>query len=246
MKALNAKGRSVLVIGDTHIPYAHIDYTKWLKAVKKKYLNKKSLVLHIGDEVDFNKFSFHEPHDPDIEFSPSSELQACIDEIHKPGGLYKLFPKLYLCSSNHGDLIYRRASKKGGLPLHVIKSYSEILQVKNWEWHEDYLLDTKQGPVYIHHGRSSNIAKVVASNQSSVIQGHYHGLHKIEIFQGIKGKFFGCQTGCLVDESNRAFNYGKLSLSRPILGSALIKECGTPTLLTMNLDKNNRWDGIVS
>ena len=243
MKALNAKGKSVLIIGDTHIPFEHPDAGKWLAAIKKKYLNKKSLVLHIGDEIDGNQISFHQK-DPDIQFSPSSELEACIERIHMPGGMYELFPKMYLCESNHGSLVYRRA-KYAGLPAHVIKSYAQILEVKGWHWHEDYLLKTNKGPVYVHHGRGK-ISKVVASNQSSAIQGHYHGLHSIEWFRGIYGDRFGAQTGCLVDSSSRAFDYGRLSLTKPILGSLLIKEDGTPLLLTMNLNKNNRWDGTVS
>lgn len=244
MKALNAKGKSVLVIGDTHIPFEHPDAFKWLKAIKKKYLNKKSIIIHIGDEVDGNQISFHEKC-PDIPFSPSSELEACIDRIHMPGGLYELFPKMHLCESNHGSLVYRRA-KYAGLPKHVIKSYAEILQVKGWQWHDDIILKTNKGPVYCCHGRSKNIGKVVASNQSSVIQGHYHGSHSLEWFRGIHGDRFGAFTGCLVDASARAFNYGRLSLQRPIMGSVLIKECGTPILLTMNLDKHNRWDGTIS
>ena len=244
MKALNAKGKSVLIIGDTHIPFEHPDTWKWLKAIKKKYLNKKSLILHIGDEIDGNQISFHQK-DPDIQFSPSSELETCIDRIHMPGGMYELFPKMYLCESNHGSLVYRRA-KYAGLPAHVIKSYVDILQVKGWQWHEDFLLKTKKGPVYVCHGRSRNISKVVQSNQSSAVQGHYHGLHSIEWFRGIHGDRFGAQTGCLVDSASRAFDYGRLSLSKPILGSFLIKDDGTPLLLTMNLDKNNRWDGTIS
>ena len=244
MKTLNAKGRSNLIIGDTHIPYEHLDAWDWLKAIKKKYLNKRSLIMHIGDEVDGASISFHEK-DPDLKFSPSSELEACIDVIHQKGGLYDLFPKMYLCDSNHGSLVFRRA-KYAGLPAHVIKSYADILKVKGWEWHEDYLLETKKGPLYLHHGRSSNIGKVVASTQSSVCQGHYHGLHKIEWFRGVRTNRYGIQTGSLVNSGSRAFSYGRLSLSTPIIGSALIKECGTPTLLTMNLNKNNRWDGTIS
>lgn len=244
MKKLNAKGRSVLIIGDTHVPYHHPDSWDWLKAIKKKYLNKKSLILHIGDEVDGASISFHEK-DPDLKFSPSSELEACIDILHQKGGLYDLFPRLFLCHSNHGSLVYRRA-KYAGLPAHVIKDYADILKVKGWEWHEDFLLDTKKGPVYVHHGRSSNIGKVVASSQSSCIAGHYHGLHKIEWFRGISSNRFGIQTGCLVDSGSRAFDYGRLSTTKPIIGSALLKGCGTPILLTMNLDKNNRWDGTIS
>ena len=245
MKTLNAKGKSVLIIGDTHIPYEHPDAWKWLKAIKKKHLNKKSLVLHIGDEIDGASINFHDPKDPDLPFSPSSELETCIDRIHMPGGLYELFPKLYLCESNHGSLVYRRA-KYAGLPKHVLKTYAQILQVKEWHWHEDFLLKTNKGPVYVTHGRSRNIERVVASNQSSAVQGHYHGLHSINWYRGIHGDRFGSQTGCLVDSASRAFDYGRLQLTKPIMGSVLIKEDGAPVLLTMNLDKNNRWDGTLS
>ena len=93
MKSLNAKGKSVLIIGDTHIPFEHPDTWKWLAAVKKKYLDKKSIILHIGDEIDGNQISFHQK-DPDIQFSPSSELETCIDRIHMKGGIYELFPKM--------------------------------------------------------------------------------------------------------------------------------------------------------
>lgn len=243
MKAINAKGRSVLIIGDTHIPFEHPDAWKWLAAIKKKYLNKRSIILHIGDEIDGNQISFHQK-DADIPFSPSSELEACIDRIHMPKGIYELFPKMYLCESNHGSLVYRRA-KYAGLPAHVIKPYQEILQVKGWEWHEDYLLQTKKGPVYAHHGRGK-IGKVVSAMQASSVQGHYHGLHSLEYFRSPVGDRFGCQTGCLVDQKSLAFDYGRLSLTKPILGSLLIKDDGSPFLLTMNLDKNNRWDGTLS
>lgn len=243
MKALNAKGKSVLIIGDTHIPFEHPDAWKWLAAIKKKYLKNNSIILHIGDEIDGNQISFHQK-DPDIQFSPSSELEACIDRIHMPGGLYELFPKMYLCESNHGSLVYRRA-KYAGLPAHVLKSYSQILQVKGWQWHEDYILKTNKGNVYVCHGRGK-ISRLVASNQGSAVQGHYHGLHSIEWFRGINGDTFGAQTGCLVDSASRAFDYGRLSLSKPIMGSLLIKDDGTPLLLTMNLNKHNRWDGTIS
>ena len=244
MKTLNAKGKSVLIIGDTHLPYEKYCMYAWLKAIKKKYLNNKSIIMHIGDEIDGHCISFHNT-DCDLPFSPSSELEECIERLHMKDGLYDQFPKMYLCESNHGSLVYRRA-KFSGLPASVIKPYAQILKTKGWQWHEDYLLKTNKGPIYVCHGRSRNIEKVVASNQSSAVQGHYHGLHSLSWYKGIHGDRFGIQTGCLVDSASRAFSYGRLSLSKPIMGSALIKEDGTPILLTMNLNKHNKWDGTLS
>jgi hypothetical protein len=52
-------------------------------------------------------------------------------------------------------------------------------------------------------------------------------------------------TGCLINSENMAFNYGRLNVIKPMLGSLLIQDDfnATPLLLTMTLDKNNRWDG---
>lgn len=241
MKRINAVGRSCLIIGDLHIPFHHVDAWRWLAAIKKKYLNNRSIVLSIGDEVDGNQISMHDK-DPDVLLSPSSELESCIEIIHMKGGLHELFPKLTILDSNHGSLVYRRA-KKGGLPLHYLKELKDVYKVRKWDWTDEVYLKTRAGNIYICHGRSSVSGKLAGSLGCSTIQGHYHGKFGLTWYSNGSESRFCCYTGCLIDEKNLAFNYGRLSIAKPILGSVLITDDGTPRLLRMTLDKNNRWDG---
>lgn len=242
MKRVNAVGKSCLIIGDTHIPFHHPDAFRWLAAIKKKYLNKKSIVLHIGDEIDGHSISFHNK-DPDIQFSPSSELESCIDTLHMKGGLHELFPKLILLDSNHGSLYARRTKVFAGLPLRVLKELKDIYETPKWTWHDEVYLKTRQGNIYVCHGRSGVIGKLAGSLGCSTIQGHYHGKFGITYYSNGSESRFCCYTGCLIDEKNLAFNYGRLSIAKPLLGSVLITEDGTPLLLKMTLDKYGRWDG---
>lgn len=250
-KVLNCRSKNILVIGDTHLPFIHPDAHIWLKAIKEKYLTipkrkKKTdyVVTHIGDEVDFHNLSFHSV-EPDLPFSPSSELEEALDYLHMKDGLHDLFPTTFVCESNHGSMVYRK-QRHMGMPRYVFKSYKEILKTKKWQWHEDYILRTNRGDVYLHHGRTK-IDRLVQSVHCSAVQGHYHGLHSIQYWRKPNSMYniFGAQTGCLIDivTDSYAFAYNKLSVVRPIMGSLLITSDGRPQLLTMGLDKNNRWDG---
>ena len=241
MKRINAIGRSCLIIGDLHIPFHHVDSWRWLTAIKKKYLNKQSIVLSIGDEVDGHAISFHDK-DPGIPFSPSSELESCIETIHMKGGLHELFPKLILLDSNHGSLVFRRA-KKGGLPLHYLKELKDVYETPKWSWYDEVYLKTRQGNIYVCHGRSSASGKLAGSLGCSTIQGHYHGKFGVTWYSNGSQSRFCCYTGCLVDSKSLAMSYGRLHLQKPIMGSTLISTDGLPTPLLMTLDKNNRWDG---
>ena len=141
-------------------------------------------------------------HDKDtyILLSPSSELEKCIDIIHMKGGLNELFPKMRILSRNHGDLVYRRA-KKGGLPLHYLRELKDVYGVK-WSWHDEIMLSTRNGSIYLCHGRSSSSGKLVGGlgDIYGTVQGHYHGKHSITWYNGGSKNRFCAYTGCLIDE----------------------------------------------
>ena len=104
--------KSVLIVSDTHLPFAVPELIPFLKLLKKKY--KPDRVIHIGDEVDKHAMSFHDS-DPDLP-SAGDELKLSIPIIQE---LEKMFPKMDLLDSNHGSLIYRRALKHG-IPILII------------------------------------------------------------------------------------------------------------------------------
>ena len=64
---------SVLVIGDTHLPFSHRNYLDFCVEIGKRC--KCSQVVHIGDLVDLHSMSFHDSKDPDG-FSPGDEFRG--------------------------------------------------------------------------------------------------------------------------------------------------------------------------
>jgi len=237
MKKINCRDKSVLIIGDLHAPYHHPDTLKWLAAIKKKYLDKDSVIISIGDEVDHHAISFHDSDS--ALFNADKELEKACEFLQE---LESLFPAMHILDSNHGSLVFRRL-KKHGVPLTVLKPLHEVYGVsEKWRWHDELILSTLRGQTYLCHGRSANAEKLVGAMGMSCIQGHYHGNHSLTWYcNGVESKYHGF-TGCLVDEKSLAFSYGRLSTKKPILGSILIRKSGTPLLLTMSLNKRRRWD----
>ena len=239
-KHINAKGRSILIISDMHIPYHHIDSPSFLGAVKEKLLSERSIILNVGDEVDKHDLSMHASnHDLD---SAGVELEKSKSYIKE---LERLFPKMYLCESNHGNLIYRRA-KKDGIPLDYLKSLSQVYEVKKWSWHDALVVSTKKGPVYICHGKTSGYGRLCKEVGMSAIQGHYHGKFELTWHRSPLGNDrFNMYVGCLIDYRSLAFEYGKNNLPKPILGVGYIDEDGNPYLIKMDLDDKGRWTGLI-
>ena len=238
-KYINAKGRSVLVISDMHVPYHHVDTVKFLTAVKEKLLSERSIIINVGDEVDGHALSFHDS---------ISELDSAGKELEKARNylaeISAIFPKMYICESNHGALIYRRA-KHNGIPLDYIKPLSEVYGVKSWTWHDSIIVETSAGSVYVCHGKTATYGKLCKEVMMSAIQGHFHGKFEITWHRSPLGDRFNMYVGCLIDYKSMAFAYGKNHLPKPILGVGYICEDGKPFLIKMDLDKNGRWTGVI-
>lgn len=235
---IDAIGRRVLIIPDLHCPFNHVDSFRFLSKIKEKYLDSRSIIMNLGDEVDGNQISFHDK-DPDMPFSPTTELEAAINEIQK---LKELFPKMYLCESNHGSLVYRR-QKAAGLPRHYFKSYQEILNTPKWHWSEDFILKTKLGPIYLCHGKTATYGKLAKEEGMSSVQGHYHGKFEVTWHKSKNSERFNCFAGCLINRRSMAFNYGKNHIPKAILGAVLISKQGYPKLIKMSINEKGRWDG---
>lgn len=227
----------VLAIPDLHIPFHHKDAFKFLAAVKKKY--KPNEVINMGDLEDWHSISMHD-HDPDG-LSPGMELSELRSAV-KP--LFKLFPKMKICTSNHGSLPLRRAFKFG-LPSELIKSYKDILNMPNsWSIADSWEIDN----VVYEHGESfsgqQGAIKSANANMQSTVIGHIHAFAGIQFSANSKHLIFGFNTGCLIDRHAYAFAYGKKIKSKPILGCGIIKN-GIPIFIPMRLDKKGRWNGAI-
>jgi len=231
---------TVLAFGDTHEPYSHKDYIKFLTIVKKKY--KPDEVVHLGDEADKHAMSFHDS-DPEL-FSAGDELKETIKRL-KP--LYKLFPNVKVCNSNHGSMHYRKG-KHHGIPRAYLRSYNEILEAPvGWVWKDNWIINSplagqENNSIYCTHGLQANSLKLALSLGMNVLQGHYHSSFGVEYSSSPEKLIWGASAGCLVDKESLALAYSKVIPKRPILGCVVVVN-NVPIPIPMLLDKNNNWVG---
>jgi hypothetical protein len=227
----------ILVIPDLHFPYCHIDALDFLHKLKINL--QPTRIICLGDELDYSAMNFHE-NNADMP-SAGHELALGLGYIDT---LHELFPKMDLLHSNHGSMAYRRA-KHAGMPLHLLKSYNDVLGVPkdDWSWHESIILRLPNGnEVEFIHGISSNILTASQARGRSLVQGHHHSLFELRYWSGGNGLNFAITSGCLIDDTSLAFAYNKLQVKRPIVGVTFI-ENSLPYLIPMALDSNNRWTG---
>lgn len=236
---LTGKYKSILCISDQHYPYSHPDIVAFLRAIVEKY--PPDLVVNLGDELDFHAISFHKAN-PDL-LSPGDELKTAISKI---APLIKLFPKMKLLESNHGSLVYRRI-KDAGIPLHVLKSYREVIEApKTWEWVEDLVVTSSNGQdIFFCHGKSNNVLKESQLHSMNYVSGHWHSTFEIKYWANKNALYWGMSCGCLVDQSSLAFEYAKNFTKKFIVGTGIILE-GIPRLVPMPLDKWGRWTGKLN
>ena len=230
------KNKRVLVISDLHAPYMHPDTVAFLALIKKTY--KPDCVISVGDEIDSHAMSFHDS-DPDLP-SAGLELDEAIEALEP---IYKLFPKVQLVSSNHGDMLYRKG-KHHGIPRKYLRDYGDVLRApKGWTWSNDLVLPLSDGTkVYVHHGLSKNAISVAIGMGMNHVSGHYHNDFKIAYSSTPEKLLWGMTVGCLIDDESLAFAYNKNTMGRPIIGCGIIID-GQPKLLPMVLAKGGRWIG---
>lgn len=223
MLKLDGRGKKVLILSDLHIPYSVNGYVKFLEKLKENF--KPDMVISIGDEIDYHAMSFHDS-DADL-FSAGHELDRAIIELQE--GVHRLFPDMHLLESNHGSMILRRA-KHHGVPIRTLKPLCELYETPGWTWHEDILLQTNKGPVYLCHGKSGAYGRLVKEVGASCIQGHFHGKHEITYHSSVMSLRYSMFVGCLVDSESLAMAYGRNHTIKPVLGCGGIKANGEPIL----------------
>lgn len=241
MLDLDGRNKTILLISDQHAPYMHSDMLAFLTALKERYLDDDSIIINMGDEVDYHAISFHSS-DVDL-YSAGHELDLAIEKLSH---LNKLFPKMYLLESNHGSLVYRRA-KADGIPIRSLKPLSELYNTPDWSWHHDIVLETNHRyKTYLCHGKKSTYNGLSSAMGMNAIQGHYHGKSEITWSRTATMWRYNMFTGCLINHESLAYAYGRNHLPKPILSLGIIDKDGMPHLKFMDLDKDNRWTGKIT
>lgn len=230
MLKLDARGKRVLFISDTHIPYSVSGYLSFLSDLKEKF--KPDIVIHGGDEVDYHAISFHKSH-AEL-YSAGHELDKAIIELQE--GLHKLFPKLYLLESNHGSLVYRRL-KHEGIPIRHLKPLHELYETPLWSWHEKILLKTNSGKVLVSHGRSATAGVWSKGAGMSTVEFHYHTKFHVTHFQSEERSWFSMHCGCLADKASMAMAYANTNIAEFINGTGALRADGQPVLFPYSRKK---------
>jgi hypothetical protein len=133
--------------------------------------------------------------------------------------LESIFPKMLLCTSNHGSRPYRKAAEVG-IPADLMKSYNDYLKVgPGWEWAADW----RVGNVYVNHGEGGEAIMKSRRLGLSVIQGHLHEKAYIQHWADpFHRTHWAAQTGCLVDVDSYAMAYGKPFINKPVIGTVVL------------------------
>jgi len=227
--------KNILCISDTQFPFNHKDTYKFLDAVSDKY--KTETVVHMGDEVDFHALGRWTVNVDG--YSAGMELEKALLHMEQ---LYKMFPKVKVCTSNHTVRPLKKAFD-AGIPRAFMKDYHEFLNApKGWQWADRWVIDG----VLFEHGENvsgPNAALNAArQNMKSTVIGHQHSYGGVKYYSTFDITIFGLNTGCLIDIDAYAFAYGRKSRVKPTLGCGVVLQ-GIPHFIPMQLNKKGRWNG---
>lgn len=206
-----------LVIGDTHIPWCHKDYLKFILDAKKTL--KPDVIIHIGDEWDQCALSRFDK-DPDAPGATDEYLMAL--EYSKPW--YKALPNVQLVESNHGMRPFK-AAERAGIPRRYLKDYKAFTEApEGWKWYKEIILDK----VLYFHGEGFSGEKgaynAAMKHRMPVVIGHIHTHGGVLYNRSRQNQIFGLNVGCGIDEFAVSFKYAKGQASRPTLGCGFVED----------------------
>ena len=226
---------SVMIIGDTHLPYMHPDGLAFYQWVQEQISPER--IFHTGDLSDqygFSRFG----KIPEADSLPT-ELKQIRKGVQDLGGL---FPRMTIISSNHDDRLYNKGMV-AGIPKHLIRPYAEVISCEgfDWKWVQDYTITLPdRSNLYLAHTKAGTTLSLAKSLGMHVAVGHHHNQQGIQYFTSPLKKVFAVDVGCMVDDTHYAFLYNKGTVGRPTLGCAAILD-SKPYLFTMDLSGSGRW-----
>ena len=219
----------VLIIPDTHAPFMHPNFPKFLRNIRDEY--KPNKIVHIGDLVDLHSLS-NFMKDPDG-FSCGEEWSRTLEDLQK---LYAAFPTVDWVVGNHDRRPYRKAYDIG-MSRKMIKPLSEIYETPpGWNIKSEVIIDD----VLYSHGEGAGgltgWQNFCVKQNLSVVFGHFHAVGGVRYHQNKLGQqLFSMCVGCGVDETAYSMAYGKHMPERPMLGCGVVTDGWKAEFIPMNL-----------
>jgi predicted phosphodiesterase len=204
----------VLVISDLHEPVTHPGAFQFCQDLYEQW--DCDSVVFIGDVVDWHGISFHAAHPAAP--GPKQEYLLAKERV---GRWVDAFPIAKVCIGNHDERPQRLAASVN-IPEEFLLSYNAMWGCPQWDWAHDHLIDD----IYYFHGTghgglypAANVQKLIAK---SVVMGHVHSRSNINYVMTPHKRFFGMDTGCLIDDKAYAFAYGRHMRRRSALSAAVV------------------------
>ena len=208
----------ILVVPDIHEPVVHPGAFDFIDSVARA--ERPDTVVFIGDIVDHHGISqwVKHPNAP----GPKDEYELALAGVQR---WYKRFPDAIVCIGNHDERPMRVANANG-IPGSYLKDYATVWQTPRWRWVEDVTLDEGDSAVYFTHGTGRSglnpAANLALQMTMSCCMGHVHSTGGIKWMANPLKRWFGLDTGCLVDDRLYAFAYGKPVKKKSVLGCGFI------------------------
>lgn len=216
---------NILTISDQHFPFHHPKVFKFLRELSRD--TKWDFVVNLGDELDHYRISRY-PTDPETK-SALDEYKAGLEYLKE---LYDLFPNVLACTSNHTARPFKKALE-AQIPSVFLKQYHETLEApEGWRWRDHWMIE---GVRYFHgepFSGPSAARNAMNTHRRSCVMGHLHSNAGVTYSNNGHDQIWALNAGCLIDTDAYAFEYGKHSRDKPVIGTGVIIE-GTPHFIPL-------------
>ena len=206
------------MIPDLQAPFHHKLALKFLTTIYKQW--QCDTVVCVGDEVDFKFLKYASVND---KHSPMQQHYMALQFMHQ---VYKIFPDVKVCHSNHVKDRLNYASKLGAIPKYFIKDLHDIMEAPSgWDWDDYFLID---GVRYEHghriKGGQRACTTAIQQRHCSVVFGHHPLLEVRHVPVNGKNKFAMCVSALTVDPKDAKMGYGMEYALQ--YGNEMPKGCG--------------------
>lgn len=215
----------ILVIGDTHFPFAHKEAFELLYAFAKE--NKPDYIIQVGDLLDLyaqSKF----PRSQNF-YSPEEEERKGVEEAAKMWQkLRELCPKAncYQLWGNHDLRPMKRVLESAPSLEHVVKAhYKNLMNFPGVTTIEDYRQELIIEDIVFHHGYRSQLGSHRDYTMTNFVCGHSHrgGV----VFRRIKGEtIWELNAGFMADASSKVLSYSAQKIHDQTIGWGWIDRYG--------------------
>jgi UDP-2,3-diacylglucosamine pyrophosphatase LpxH len=214
-----------LFISDLQIPFEAENALEFCLAVVKDFRIPLDNIYNVGDEVD-QYFGSQYGKSVNGNLTAKGELDITRDKM---AAWYKAFPDMKLAISNHG-MRWARKAFEAEIPSQMLIPYQKLINApRSWKWRDKWEIASKHPMTMIHgmgySGQNGHRNAAIDAGMS-VVMGHLHANAGISYIKTEHQRFWGFNTGCLIDEDAIAFEYGKYNRNKPVLGVGVVVDDG--------------------